>query len=77
MSGVRVLTNRVLARIKGRPTKVEMARPYVVRADLPPAVAANPLIAFTTVATESGELVFQWIGDRGYSAMHTARITVD
>jgi len=49
----------------------------VFRADIHPAVAANPLIAFTTVATESGELVFRWTGDRGYSATHTARITVD
>ena len=49
----------------------------VFRADIHPAVAANPLIAFTTVATESGELVFRWTGDRGYSATHTVRITVD
>ena len=49
----------------------------VFRADIHPAVATNPLIAFTTVATESGDLVFQWIGDRGYAVTHTARVTVD
>jgi len=49
----------------------------VFRVDLHPAMAVNPLIAFTTVATESGELVFEWTGDRGYSASHTARIVVD
>ena len=49
----------------------------VFRVDVHPAMAANPLIAFTTVATESGELVFRWIGDRGYTATHTARIAVD
>ena len=49
----------------------------VFRADLHPAIAANPLIAFTTVATESGTLEFHWIGDNGFSATHTASITVD
>ena len=46
------------------------------RVDVHPAMAANPLIAFTTVATESGELVFNWVGDQDYSASHTAKIEV-
>lgn len=49
----------------------------VFRATLHPATAANPLIAFTTVATESGTLEFRWTGDHGYAASHSARITVD
>ena len=49
----------------------------VFRAELHPAAAANPLIAFTTVATESGTLEFRWTGDDGYAASHSARITVD
>ena len=49
----------------------------VFGADLHPAVAANPLIAFSTVATESGTLEFRWTGDNGYTATHTAAITVD
>lgn len=49
----------------------------VFSAELHPAVAANPLIAFTTVATESGTLEFRWSGDNGYSAAHTASITVE
>src|SRR5512134_524792 len=48
----------------------------VFRADLHPAVAANPLIAFTTVATESGTLEFRWTGDNGFVATHSAAITV-
>ena len=48
----------------------------VFSADLHPAVAANPLIAFTTVATESGTLEFRWTGDNGFSAVETARIQV-
>jgi len=48
----------------------------VFRADLHPAIAANPLITFTTVATESGTLEFRWTGDNGFSATHTATLTV-
>ena len=48
----------------------------VYRADLHPAMSANPLIAFSTVATETGTLAFQWIGDNGYSLTETASISV-
>jgi sulfur-oxidizing protein SoxZ len=49
----------------------------VFRADLFPAIAANPFIAFTTIATESGTFEFQWIGDRGFSEAASAPITVE
>ena len=49
----------------------------VFRAELHPAIAANPLITFTTVATESGTLEFRWSGDNGYAATHSAPISVD
>ena len=45
-------------------------------ADLHPAVAANPLIAFSTIAMESGTLEFRWSGDNGFAATQTAAITV-
>jgi sulfur-oxidizing protein SoxZ len=48
----------------------------VFRAELHPAIAANPFIAFPTVATESGTLTFQWTGDNGFSMTESARITV-
>jgi sulfur-oxidizing protein SoxZ len=48
----------------------------VFRAELHPAMAANPLIAFTTVATESGTLEFKWTGDNGYAATQSATISV-
>ena len=48
----------------------------IFRAELYPATAANPLIAFTTVATESGTFEFKWTGDNGYAATQTAKITV-
>lgn len=49
----------------------------VYRADLHPAIAANPLIAFTTIATETGTLTFQWVGDNGYTVTEIAPIRVE
>lgn len=49
----------------------------VFRVELHPAVAANPLIAFTTVATESGKLAFEWVGDNGFAVTETASIRVE
>jgi sulfur-oxidizing protein SoxZ len=48
----------------------------VFRADLFPAIAANPFLSFFTVATESGELAFTWTDDDGTIQTETARITV-
>jgi len=48
----------------------------IFRAELHPAIAANPLLIFTTVATESGTLEFRWTGDHGFSATQTAAIKV-
>ena len=49
----------------------------VFRAELHPAIAANPFIAFSTVAVESGTLTFTWTGDNGFSVTESARITVE
>jgi len=49
----------------------------IFRAELHPAIAANPFIVFTTVAAESGTLSFQWTGDNGFSVTESASITVD
>jgi sulfur-oxidizing protein SoxZ len=49
----------------------------VFRAELHPAIAANPFIAFSTVAVESGTLAFHWTGDNGFSVTESAAITVD
>ena len=48
----------------------------VFSAELHPAIAANPYISFSTVATESGTLEFHWKGDNGFSATSTAKISV-
>ena len=48
----------------------------VFRAEMHPAIAANPFIAFSTIATESGTIAFTWTGDNGYSVTASAAITV-
>src|SRR6266850_5839054 len=48
----------------------------IFRAELFPAIAANPFISFSTVATESGTLEFRWSGDNGYSVTESAKIAV-
>lgn len=49
----------------------------VFRAELHPAIAANPFLAFSTVATESGTIAFRWTGDNGFSATESVTISVD
>ena len=48
----------------------------IFSAEFYPAVAANPYLAFTTRATESGIISCTWIGDNGYSLTESAAITV-
>ena len=46
----------------------------VFRADLFPAISANPFIVFATVATKSGDIVFSWTGDNGFA--HTEKVSI-
>jgi sulfur-oxidizing protein SoxZ len=48
----------------------------VFRAELFPAITANPFISFTTVATESGTIAFNWTDDHGQTQTETVKITV-
>ncbi len=48
----------------------------VFKAEFFPGTGANPLIIFTTIATESGVLQFEWEGDDGYQAFNRSQITV-
>lgn len=48
----------------------------IFRAEFHPAIAANPFLAFSTIATESGTIAFQWTGDNGFSATESAAISV-
>ena len=49
----------------------------VFRAELYPAIAANPFITFSTLATESGEIAFAWTDDRGQTQTEVRPITVE
>ena len=49
----------------------------VFRADLFPAVAANPFLSFFTVATESGTLEFQWTDDQDNTQTASVNIEVE
>ena len=49
----------------------------VFRADLFPAIAANPYLSFFTVAKDSGKFEFEWIGDNGFAETASAAITVE
>ena len=49
----------------------------VFRADLFPAIAANPFLLFFTVATESGTLEFQWIDDHGNTQTAAATVEIE
>ena len=49
----------------------------IFRADLHPAISANPFIAFSTVAVESGTLEFHWTGDNGFRVTQSAAIVVE
>jgi sulfur-oxidizing protein SoxZ len=49
----------------------------VFAADLFPALAANPYLAFTVVATRSGSLAFTWEGDNGFAQSEFADLVVE
>ncbi|MEQ1615581.1 MAG: thiosulfate oxidation carrier complex protein SoxZ, partial [Hyphomicrobiaceae bacterium] len=56
--------------------RVTYAGTEVFRMDMFPGVAANPFAAFTTVATETGELVFAWTDDKGETHIEKTSLTV-
>lgn len=68
----------------GRPLPRDLVRRFschlgvelVFAAELFPAVAANPYLAFTLRAERSGTLVFVWEGDNGFVARETRAFVV-
>ena len=48
----------------------------VFRAELHPAMGANPTFSFFTRATQTGTLEFKWTGDNGYASSVTSTLTV-
>ena len=49
----------------------------IFRADLYPAISANPFITFFTVAIDSGTIAFKWTGDNGFDETASAEIVVE
>ena len=49
----------------------------IFRAELFPAIAANPFITFFTTATETGTIEFEWTGDNGFAEKASAKIDVE
>ena len=49
----------------------------IFRADLYPAIAANPFVSFFTTATDSGTIAFEWTGDNGFHETGSAKISVE
>ncbi|QCI64146.1 thiosulfate oxidation carrier complex protein SoxZ [Phreatobacter stygius] len=48
----------------------------VFRMELTQAIASNPFIVFSTIATASGPFLFEWTDDKGQVWRETATITV-
>ena len=49
----------------------------IFRAEMGSGIAANPYLQFYTVATESGEIVFDWVDDAGERGSERASIAVN
>ncbi len=49
----------------------------IFSARLSSAIAANPFISFTTIATESGMIAFKWTGDKDFEVVESVNITVE
>ena len=49
----------------------------VFRAELHPAISANPFLSFFTVATESGVIALTWVDDHGTSETRLSNIPVE
>lgn len=56
--------------------RVTYAGEEVFRMALSQGIAANPYIEFTTVAVETGDLVFEWVEDGGAVYRREARLVV-
>ncbi len=76
-TGYRVdAAGRVVARNIIRRFRCRYNGETVFAAELFAAVAANPLLEFSTVATESGVLEFSWEGDNGFAQSELVNLLV-
>ena len=76
-TGYRADSNgRVLPRDIVRRVECRYDGETVFAADLFPAIAANPYLAFHLVASRSGPVTLTWSGDQGFQHSETARLDV-
>jgi sulfur-oxidizing protein SoxZ len=69
---------------EGRPMARDIIRLFtcrydgqeVFRLELTQAIASNPFIVFSTVATRTGTLVFEWVDEKGETWRESALLTV-
>jgi sulfur-oxidizing protein SoxZ len=55
---------------------VTYAGTEIFKTEMFPGVAANPYVAFSTVATATGDIVFTWLDDKGGKTVETRKLTV-
>lgn len=67
---------RVLPRDIVRRVEARLDGAFVFAADLHPAIAANPYLAFPLKAERSGTLVIAWRGDNGFAHSESVAFTV-
>ena len=67
---------RVLPRDIVRRVECRYGGEVVFSAELHPAIAANPYLAFHLVATSSGPLTVSWSGDNGFQHSESAQLEV-
>jgi sulfur-oxidizing protein SoxZ len=70
-AGLRPVPRRILHTMR-----VTYAGEEVFRMSLSPGIAANPYVEFTTVAVETGTMVFEWEEDGGAVYRREARLVV-
>jgi sulfur-oxidizing protein SoxZ len=69
---------------RGEPIPRDIIKDFVVtyageevfRMELNPGISANPYVIFSTVATETGELVFTWVDIKGQATTERKQLTV-
>ncbi len=67
---------RMLPRDIVRRMEVRHAGELVFAADLHPAIAANPYVAFWLLLPDSGTLEIRWTGDRGFAHTETVPLVI-
>lgn len=55
---------------------VTYAGEEIFNADMTQGIAANPYFMFSTVAVETGDVVFTWIDEKGEKTIATKKLTV-